>query len=392
MRGAGLNLPALLFIGSVCAALTAVVAAFWTIGPYDLEVYRAGGSALWHGISLYGHEFPHPLPFTYPPFAGWLFVPLAALPWGMTVVLWTFLTLALLAWVIAVAFAPVLPAPASPAAGWARAVAVSGLLVAFALTSPLVDHLGFGQINVLLMALCLADLLGARPSWLPAGVLIGLAAAIKLVPALFIVYLLMTRRPRAGLIAAGTAALATGAAAVLSFADSRRYFTDLLWHLDIRVGLNNNATIGNQSLQGALLRAIPVDEVRPVWLIGVLVVLAAGLWAARRAWLVHGDLAGATATGLLAVLVSPVSWPHHLVWLVPAIGVLIGWWWRDRSRWAALLGGLTVGLLLMVRSHRLGQLLVDSYPSGVLRITGEVLRDSFMLACAAVVVALGCAP
>ncbi|HTM85730.1 MAG TPA: hypothetical protein VL179_12675, partial [Mycobacterium sp.] len=103
-------------------------------------------------------------------------------------------------------------------------------------------------------------------------------------------------------------------------------------------------------------------------------------------------LAGATATGLLAVLVSPVSWPHHLVWLVPAVGVLTGWWWRDRKRWVALVGGLTVWLLLAVRSHRLGQLLVDTYPAGVLRVTGDVLRDSFMLTCAAVVVVLGCTP
>ena len=377
------GVPVVVLAALVCAAITSTVPSFSTIAPFDLEVYRAAGYSLLHGISLYGDSFPHNLPFTYPPFAAWPFVLLTPLPWGLTAWLWNFATLALLAWVIVVSFDRVLPSRP-----WLRALAVSGLLIAFGLTSPMVDHLGFGQINVLLMAMCLADLLGIRPKWLPAGVLIGLAAAVKLVPGLFIVYLLVTRRFRAALVASVTAAAATLAALVVSPSDSRLYFTDLLWHLDARVGLNNNATIGNQSLQGTLLRLLPGDDVRPVWLLLSVLALIVGMWAARRAYVVRGELAGAAVTGLVAVLISPVSWPHHLVWLVPAVAVLVG----DGKRWLPLLAGVAVWLALLARTHRLGQEVVDAYPAGGLRVAGEVLRSSFVLICVAVIAALGRPP
>ncbi|OBJ67724.1 glycosyltransferase 87 family protein [Mycobacterium sp. 1274756.6] len=386
MRGAGLTRAALgpAAIAAVCLALTALTVRCWLVGPYDLEVYRAAGDAVWHRLGLYGDAFPHNLPFTYPPFAAWLFVPLLALPWPVVVAGWTLATLALLAWVITVSFAAVLPA-----GGWARPAAIGGLLVAAAVSSPLTDHLGFGQINVLLMAMCLADLLGARPRWLPAGVLIGLAAAIKLVPVLFVVYLLVTGRARAAATALGTALAATAAAAAVSFTDSRRYFTELLWHLGERVGLANNATIGNQSLQGALLRLLPADAVGPVWLAGAALLAGVGMWAARRAWRGHGEVAGAAVTGLVAPVITPVSWPHHLVWLVPALGVLAGWSRGARRRWLPPAAAAAVWLLLVVRAHRLGQLLVDAHPGGALRVGGEALRDSFVLACVALVAVLG---
>lgn len=374
------SVPVVVLAAVVCAAIASAVLSFSTIGPYDLEVYHAAGYSLLHGVGLYGDAFPHNLPFTYPPFAAWPFVLLVPLPWGLTVWLWTFVTLVLLGWVIVMAFDRLLPGRP-----WPRAVAVSGLLIAFGLTSPLVDHLGFGQINVLLMAMCLADLLGARPKWLPAGVLIGLAAAIKLVPGLFIVYLLVTRRFRAAAVAVTTGAVATLAGFVVSPSDSWLYFTDLLWHLDARVGLNNNATIGNQSVQGALLRLLPAGEVRAVWLVVSVVALVLGMWAAHRAYVVRGEVAGAAVTGLVAVVVSPVSWPHHLVWLVPAIAVLVG----NGRRWVPVAGGVLVWLLLIGRTHRLGQLLIDEHPGGALLVAGEVLRNSFLLACIALVVALG---
>src|SRR5439155_13505639 len=61
--------------------------------------------------------------------------------------------------------------------------------------------LHFGQINLLLLALVLADLALPR-RW--QGIGVGLAAAIKLTPLIFIGYLLLTRRLRAALVATGT--------------------------------------------------------------------------------------------------------------------------------------------------------------------------------------------
>jgi alpha-1,2-mannosyltransferase len=364
------NLPVVVTGAAVCVVLTSVMLALSTVPACDLAVYRAGGYALLHGISLYGPQFPDNLPFTYPPFAAWPLVVLAPLPPGLCRWLWSFATLAVLGWVIAVSFHRILPNRP-----WPRALAVSGLIVAFAVTSPMTDHLGFGQINVFLMALCLADLLGARPRWLPQGVLIGLATVVKLVPGLFIVYLLVTRRFRAAAAAILAAVAATLLAAAVSPADSRLYFTDLLWHLGQRVGLNNNATVGNQSLQGALLRVLPGSSVGLLWAILAGVVLIAGMWGALRAYRGAGDVAGAAVTGLVSVMISPVSWPHHLVWFVPAIAALIG----DGRRRRRLLAGAVVWLILLARTHRLGQDVVDLYHSGTLRWIGELLRDSFLI-------------
>jgi alpha-1,2-mannosyltransferase len=252
-----------------------------------------------------------------------------------------------------------------------------------------VDHVGFGQINVALMALCLADLLGVRPRRLPAGVLIGLAAAVKLTPAIFIVYLLLTRRWRAAVTATITAAVATLAAFAVSPADSRTFYFDLLWHLDARVGLGNNAGIGNQSLQGAVLRlGLPERWVHPTWLVLAVLVGVAGIWASRRAWARRGDLAGASAAGLVAVLVSPVSWPHYLVWLIPAAGMLLG----DGRRTGARCWAGAIWLLLVARVHRLGQDLADLRPAMPLQVVAQLGRDGYVLLCLAVLSGLAMSP
>ena len=365
-------------VAAVCAVSASALLMLSTVLPYDFLVYRGAGYALLHGISLYGNDFPAELPFTYPPFASWPFVVLQVAPWRIMLWLWTFATFAVLAWVIVKSFDRVLPV--NP---WWRALAISALLIAFAATSPVMDHVGFGQVNAFLMAACLADLLGARPKWLPAGVLIGLAAAVKLVPALFIVYLLITRRPRAAATAALAAVVATLAAFVVSPTDSRLFFGQILWSLDARVGLNNNATIGNQSLKGALLRLMPGDA-STVWIVVAVVAMVAGMWAAHRAWVRGGELAGAAATGLVAGLVSPVTWPHYLVWLIPAIGVLVG----NGRRWGPVCGGVSVWLLTVIRSHRIGQMVIDAHPSGPALIFGEVLRSSYVLICIALIGAL----
>jgi alpha-1,2-mannosyltransferase len=48
-----------------------------------------------------------------------------------------------------------------------------------------------------------------------------------------------------------------------------------------------------------------------------------GLARARQTWRCGDELAGVTLAGLTGCLVSPISWTHHLVWVVPAIVVLV---------------------------------------------------------------------
>ncbi|MDT5013024.1 MAG: alpha,2-mannosyltransferase [Mycobacterium sp.] len=370
-------------VAVVCAVTASALLALSTVVPYDFLVYRGAGYALLHGISLYGKDFPAELPFTYPPFASWPFVVLQVAPWRIMWWLWTFATILGLAWVIVRSFDGVLPAQL-----WRRALAISALLIAFTATSPVMDHVGYGQVNAFLMVACLADLLDVRPKWLPGGVLIGLAAAVKLVPALFIIYLLVTRRPKAAAIATLAATGATLAAFVASPTDSRLFFGQMLWSLDARVGLNNNASIGNQSLKGAMLRLLSTGETRVVWLAVAAVGVVIGMWAAHRAWKRGGELAGAAVTGLTAGLVSPVTWPHYLVWLIPAIGVLVG----DGRRWRWVCGGVAVWLLTVARSPRIGQIVVDAHPSGLLFVLGEALRSSYVLMCVVLIGALAARP
>jgi alpha-1,2-mannosyltransferase len=132
----------------------------------------------------------------------------------------------------------------------------------------------------------------------------------------FILYLLVTRRWRAAATATGTAAAATLAAAALFPDASREFWTAALWDTD-RVG--NPEYLSNQSLRGLLAR-LPLDSVESaVWLVGVLAALAYWVWRVRAAAAVGDEVAGLALTGILGCLISPVTWVHHWVWLLPAI-------------------------------------------------------------------------
>lgn len=113
---------------------------------------------------------------------------------------------------------------------------------------------------------------------------------------------------------------------------SRFYWTDALWDTS-RIG--RLAYVSNQSLQGVLARLVaPQEPSRALWVALALLVLA--VWARRTSRaLAEEDWAGAFAlTGLTACLVSPITWVHHLVWLLPSFAVLLR---RRRPRTAAAL-------------------------------------------------------
>ena len=251
-----------------------------------------------------------PYGFTYPPFAGLVMSPMAVLPFGAVVtiaVIATVLTTALLTWWIA--------GPLIRRNRWtvwfAYAVAVC-LAIAF---EPVRETIAFGQVNTLLLTMVAGDLLfGVARGRRWAGVGIGLATAVKLTPGIFIVYLLVTRRWRAAGVAAGTAAAATLLAAAVFPNESREFWTSALWDTN-RVGVLSY--LSNQSERGFLAR-LPIDRVEAwVWLLCVLATLAGWAWRVVRE---PDDLMGGLAlTGVVGCLVSPVTWIHHCVWLLPAI-------------------------------------------------------------------------
>jgi alpha-1,2-mannosyltransferase len=278
--------------------------AWWWSRPHmvDLDVYRAGGRALLAGTPLYdAHPVGGSLPFTYPPFAGVACVPLAALPWGAAKFA---ITAASLVALLAAARATRVPAPLVLAAA------------ALAL-EPVRATLDFGQVNLLLMAMVLLDVLVRkdRPS---AGVLVGLAAAVKLTPLVFIPYLVLVGRRRAAGTAAATFAATVAGGWLLLPADSTRYWFHLVAQPD-RVG--GVAYAGNQSLLGALSR-LTHTPARPEWALAALVVGVTGLLAAAAVARAGRELAGLVLCAVTGLLVSPISWSHHWVWVLPALVAL----------------------------------------------------------------------
>ncbi|MDZ5446099.1 glycosyltransferase 87 family protein [Micromonospora sp. 4G57] len=306
-------------------ALAAVLPALYLPGRvhdfFDLKIYMRAMDWWAGGHPLYDYVQPDrvqgALYFTYPPLSALLLRPFALLPLGATVAIFTILTgigvMVTTRWLVL----PVVERHHLPRL-FGLTVAV---LLAFAVESTR-ETITFGQINMLLVVLILADLLFAVPQgrrW--AGVGVGLATALKLYPGIFILYLLVTRRWWAAAVAAATAALATLLAAAVAPADSWRFWTQELWATD-RVGRTDYT--GNQSLFGLLSRiTAPEKPSQLPWLLLVVVVTGFGLWRAARAARAGDALAGLTLTGLVGGLVSPITWTHHLYWFIPAVVVLV---------------------------------------------------------------------
>lgn len=279
---------------------------------FDLRVYY-GTVHTWvhHGGRIYDYRVPGTTyGFTYPPFAAVGMLPMALVGLHLAIVASLLLNLAALAFVLRI-----LAGPGWRRRGWYRWALV---LCALALFEPLRDTFSFGQVNLILLALVLGDcclLRSGRGRW--AGVGVGLAAAIKLTPALFIGMLLIGRKWRAAGVATAVALAATALAAWADPKASRFYWTHALWDTS-RVGRLDY--VSNQSLQGVLARLGHPDK--PLWAIVVLLTLAVWAWRTRRAVAV-GDWTSAFAlTGLAACLVSPITWVHHLVWVLPSFALL----------------------------------------------------------------------
>jgi alpha-1,2-mannosyltransferase len=195
---------------------------------------------------------------------------------------------------------------------------------------PVSDGIRFGQVNAFIVLVCLVDLTARRPRW-PRGLLIGLVAAIKLTPGTFLLYFAAARRWRPAVTVLVGAAGATVAALLVLPEASLAYWGGALQDPN-RLGPNGGTS--NQSLRGFLIRLGPSGVAGALlWLLLAAVALWCGFAVARLAHRRGDFVTEVAAVGLVAVLVSPVSWIHHLAWLVVVIPALIGDG-RDRVRWA----------------------------------------------------------
>jgi alpha-1,2-mannosyltransferase len=338
----------------------------------DLDVYRTGGQMLLDGRPVYDYFTPAPqlLPFTYPPIAAMLAVALAEMSWDTAQWVWTagiFVALAVTVWF---SFRQALRKHVP----WVFAF----LMVACAYLMPIRDQVRFGQVDILLVALCVADCVARRPWW-PRGFLIGLATAVKLTPGVFLIYLLVTRQWR-------TLAMAVFAAAVLTllpFAvipqDAAEFWFSAL--LDPQ-RLGANAATTNQSIRGMLIRLyLPDLATSAIWIVIVAVVGWYGFRGARDAYKANDPITAVALVGLMAVLLSPVAWIHHLAWVVVVLGAIVGDG-RDPVRLRVAAG---VWLFYVVPVPWWGVSLKAAEIPGVSPVLGKIVQNGFGLGALALV-------
>ncbi|MBY6538626.1 mannosyltransferase [Rhodococcus sp. BP-349] len=298
--------------------LSLILRVVWTVATpngsnwVDLHVYVDGSARLFSGDLYdftYSEETPDfPLPFTYPPFAALVFYPLHFLPFPVVGAGWMIATIAALYAVVRLAQGMVGTGPWS-----GRRAAVLWTTVGL-WTESMRTTLDYGQVNVFLVLLAMLAARSAR--WWLSGALVGVAAGVKLTPAITGLYFLAQRR----WAAAAFSAVAFAATVVVSFLlvgpAATTYFTTLLGDAD-RIG--PVGSVWNQSLRGALSRVAGQDVGQgPVWLVAAAVVLAAAFLAWRT--LARDDRLGTLViVSFVGLMISPISWSHHWVWVVPML-------------------------------------------------------------------------
>jgi len=299
----------------------------WRLGV-DSAVYRAGAITLLHGEPLYDANTlaPEPwwalLPFTYPPTAALLFVPLAILPvqiaWGVL----TAISVLAMALVVRVAIGS-LPTPPAVRRWWsspARATLLFSLVMLG--LEPVWRTVFLGQINLILMAVVVLDVLvvstrGTR--W--GGVLVGVASAVKLTPLVFVAHLFLTGKRREAVRAFGVFVGLQLLMLALIPGDTIRYWTKTISDTG-RIGPVHWA--GNQSLNGLLNRLTDLAPWASKAALGVAALLAVpAVWLMLRFHRRGQALAALLVTAFFGLLASPISWSHHWVWAVPLIVLLV---------------------------------------------------------------------
>lgn len=301
-------------------------------GFSDFGAYHAAAVRLSEGLGIYANP-EGTLPFTYPPAAAYLLSPLALLPSLPAGHLFTLLSLVALGRAAFLMTQAALPSLDPPIRLLSAAVVPAALLTA----EPSHFTIVLGQVNFFLLWLVCEDTLG-RPG-LPRGVLTGIATALKLTPAVFIVAWAVAGRWRTAAISAGTFAATVALGFILAPTDSTRFWSDLVRDVD-RVGVVHYAH--NQSINATIRRVLGEEGNVALWFVLSLAVGLVGLFLARRL-IERGDRLGFVAVmGLVMTLTSPISWGHHWVWAYPAVLWLVGGLWTRRPHPVLLLTAVPV--------------------------------------------------
>jgi hypothetical protein len=278
--------------------------------PFDLNIYLWGGKAVTNGLRLYTAQSRGNW-FTYPPFAAVVFAPLAALPNYVVRMAWELASLGALAWscVLTLRLAGIRPA---------RRLLMAMVAAAFVL-EPVYHTFYLGQVNLFLLAFVLTDVWRAARGK-PAGIGVGVAAAIKLVPAIFILFFLVTRKTKQAVTAAATFIACALIGYLVDPSASHLYWTKLFRDTS-RVSA---AYVDNETPYAALVRIMGgASHVGDWYLIISVIIICIGMAVAATLARRQDWLGAATVGGVTGLLASPISWSHHWVWIIPALVVLL---------------------------------------------------------------------
>ena len=306
----------------------------------DLHVYVGGAGALDQPGTLYDYVYADqtpdfPLPFTYPPFAAVVFYPLHLLPFGFLALAWQLGIFAALYGVVRIS-QRLLPGDGTGDRRIAMMWTAVGIWI-----EPLRSTFDYGQINVLLVLAVLYAVYSTR--WWLSGLLVGLAAGVKLTPAVSGLYFVGARRWATAVFSAVVFFGTVAVSALVVGDQTRYYFAELLGDAD-RVG--PIGTSFNQSWRGGISRILGHDAgYGPIVLAGIAVTAVLALLAWRAIGGATDRLGAIVIVQLFGLLLSPISWTHHWVWLIPLMIWLLHGPLRERLG-ARILGwgwlGMTV--------------------------------------------------
>ena len=321
--------------------------------PYriDIDVYRLGGRAWLDGQPLYSADTSFhtqagiDLPFTYPPLSAIAFAPFALLSLPAAGLAITATTLVLLVVSTVIVLTRLDVGADLPRRCW---LALGIVAPAVLFLEPIRSNFDFGQINVVLMTLVLADAAPRRTPW-PRGLLLGLAIALKLTPAVFLVYFVLRRDWRSVATAAISFVGATLLGFLLAWQDSIQYWTTTVHDTD-RIGTPTLNT--NQNISGTLARLGLGESTHFVlWALACVAVLGLTVWAGLRVLRAGEPLLALICVALFGLAVSPVSWSHHWVWTLPTLIVTAVTAYRRRNAALAVVTASGIALTVWTPIH-----------------------------------------
>ncbi len=337
---------------------------------FDLDVYRATTHDMLAGLPIYDMPVYRGMQFTYPPFAALALLPTSlvssSLAAGVSVVVNLGCLLGILKLTPSLqprattgtadgettdgetADGETAVDEAVPGSGWGTVALVAAALL---WSEPVSTTIGYGQIDLVITLLVVWDL-SRRPRSSLGGIGIGLASGLKLTPLIFIPYLLLVRERRSAITATTTFLLTLAVGFIFAPADSLRYWNGLFLSSS-RTGTVADAA--NQSLTGLITRLTGTQHLAPAWLAVDGLVAIVGLGLAARAGRRGERGVGFAICALTSLLVSPVSWTHHWVLMIPAVFALWRWAQRRRARWLQAILAVLVVVSFLYLPELLGE-------------------------------------